>query len=219
MVFSQSSSRSSTSRAHRYWPGERSKASSSAVMPRSRATSSYNARACPISFCAIDENATSSSSSGAMPVHSESRQPRISSSSAISSRSCCSCSFTCLLELLLQRVAVDAVIVAVQLVDEVVDLEYGLSRHDPERRRLAAPSVLLARVHVGEAVVGRLDRAGMLERLPLPLLPEDLVDHGRAAGRRRLMRLRRGRSRAPTQSFRARADADRAAPATSARGR
>ena len=40
------------------------------------------ARAWPISFCAIDENATSSSSIGAMPVHSESRQPMTSSSSA-----------------------------------------------------------------------------------------------------------------------------------------
>ena len=34
------------------------------------------------SVCAIDEKATSSSRNGAMPVHSELRQPRISSSSA-----------------------------------------------------------------------------------------------------------------------------------------
>src|SRR5919206_2274917 len=97
------------------------------------------ARAWPISFCAIDENATSSSSIGAIPVHSESRQPTISSSSAISSNERCSCSFTGPPKLVLQRVAVDAVIVPVQLVDELLDLDDRLARHNPERRRLAAP--------------------------------------------------------------------------------
>src|ERR671928_169954 len=107
MVCSQLGSRSWTSRAQRYSPGRRSKASSSAVVPRSRATSSYSARACPISFWAIEENATSSSRNGAIPVHSESRQPRISSSSAISSRSSARpCSLTCLLQLLLERLRV-----------------------------------------------------------------------------------------------------------------
>src|SRR5215471_2435365 len=137
MVFSQSSRRSSTRRELRYSSGMRSNASSSAVVPRSRATSSYNARAWPISFCAIDEKATSSSSRGAIPVHSESRQPRISSSSAISSNERASDSFTCLLELRLQRVAVDAVVVAVELVDELLDLDDRLARHDPQRGRLA----------------------------------------------------------------------------------
>src|ERR671931_528008 len=155
MVCSQPGRRSSTSRQHRYSSGLRSKASSSAVVPRSRAASSYNARACPISFWAIDEKATSSSRNGAMPVHSESRQPKMSSSSAISSSAC---AFTRLLQLLLQRIPVDAVVVAVQLVDEVLDLVHGLARDDPERRRLAAPAELLARVPVGEALVGRLDR-------------------------------------------------------------
>src|SRR5690348_17952696 len=115
--------RSWTSFEHRYSPGSRSKASSSAVVPSSRAASSYSARACPISFCAIDEKATSSSSKGAIPVHSESRQPRISSSSAISSNERASDSFTCLLQLLLQRVAVDSVVVAVELVVELLDLD------------------------------------------------------------------------------------------------
>ena len=59
------------------------------VVPSSTAASSYSARAWPISFCAIDENATSSSSVGAIPVHSESRQPRISSSSASAEEQLC----------------------------------------------------------------------------------------------------------------------------------
>src|SRR5439155_4333311 len=133
IVCSHSGSRSSTSCAQRYSSGCRSNASSSAVVPRSRAASSYSARACPISFWAIDENATSSSRNGAIPVHSESRQPRTSSSSAISSNERASCSFTGLLELLLQRVAVDAVVVAIELVREVLDLDDRLTRHDPKR--------------------------------------------------------------------------------------
>src|SRR5262245_59927560 len=134
------------------------------------------ARAWPISFCAIDENATSSSRNGAIPVHSESRQPRISSSSAIS-RSSCDRSPTCLLQLLLERIPVDAVVVAVQLVDEVVDPHDRAALDHPERDRLAAPAVLLACVRLGEALVGGFDRAGVLERLAFALLPEDLVDH------------------------------------------
>src|SRR5512133_804348 len=129
----------------------------------------------------MEENATSSSSSGAIPVHSESRQPRISSSSAISSNERTSDSFTCLLELLLERVAVDAVVVAVQLVGKVLDLDDRLARDHPERRRFPAPSVLLPGVDVGELAVGRLDGAGVLERLPFPLLAEDLVDHAASA--------------------------------------
>src|SRR5262245_35336917 len=104
-----------------------------------------------------------------MPVHSESRQPRISSSSAISSNECASDSFTCPPQLLLERIAVDAVVVAVQLVDELVDLDDRLARNDPQPGRLAATSVLLARVDVGELVVRRLDRAGVVERLSLAL--------------------------------------------------
>src|SRR5207249_4542314 len=141
-----------------------------------RPASSYRARACPISFWAIDENATSSSRNGAIPVRSESRQPRIRSSSAIS-RSSCACALTCLLQLLLERIPVDTVVVPVQLVDEVVDLVHSLARDDPERGRLAAAAVLLAGVPLGEALVGRLDRARVLEGLALPLLAKDLVDH------------------------------------------
>src|SRR3954447_13487180 len=110
-------------------------------MPRSRATSSYTARAWPISFCAIDENATSSSSSGAIPVHSEARQPRISSSSASASSS----SFTRLLQPRLDRVAVDAAVLEVELVGPVLDDAHRVARHEPERDRLAAPAVLLPR--------------------------------------------------------------------------
>src|ERR687887_1051945 len=139
------------------------------------------ARAWPISFCAIDEKATSSSRSGAIPVHSESRQPRTSSSSAIASNERMSCSFTGLLQLLFQRVAVDSVVVPVQLVDELVDLDDRLARDDPERSRLAAAAVLLARVHVGELAVGCLHGPRVLQRLAFPLLPEDLVNHAASA--------------------------------------
>src|SRR6476646_9434212 len=166
---------SSTSGAQRYSSGLRSNASVSASVPSSAAASSYSARAWPISFCAIDENATSSSSVGAIPVHSESRQPRISSSSAID-RSSCARSLTCLLQPCLDRVAVDAAVLEVELVRPVGDRVHRLARHEPERLALAAPAVLLARPRFAERGVGRLDRAGMRERLPLLLLAEHLVD-------------------------------------------
>ena len=111
IVCAQSSRRSSTSGAQRYSSSGRSNASASA----SSVSSSYTARACPISFCAIDENATSSSSIGAIPVHSESRQPMTSSSSARPSSS----SFTRLLQARLDRVAVDAPVLQVELVGPV----------------------------------------------------------------------------------------------------
>src|SRR6266498_3793638 len=92
MVLAQSgTSRASTKGAQRYSSGSRSKASVSASTrprPVRRAASSYHARACPISVWAIDEKATSSSRKGAIPVHSELRQPRISSSSANSRIRC-----------------------------------------------------------------------------------------------------------------------------------
>src|SRR3990170_372130 len=53
----------------------------------SSASSSYRARAWPISSCAIELVATSSSSIGAIPVHSESQKPITSSSSATERRS------------------------------------------------------------------------------------------------------------------------------------
>src|SRR5581483_7348378 len=171
----QSSRRSSTSGIERYSAGARSKASSSAVVPSSRAASSYAARAWPISFCAIDEKATSSSSVGAIPVHSESRQPITSSSSASSSRIRAR-SFTSLLQPHLERVAVDAAVLEVELVREVVHLVHRLARHEPERLRLAAPAELLARPCLGERRVRRLDGPCVCERLPLPLLPKNLPD-------------------------------------------
>src|SRR5262249_13222815 len=110
-----------------------------------------------------------------MPVHSESRQPRISSSSA-HSRSRCARSLTRLLELRLQRVAVDAVIRLFELVGEVDDLADGVARDDPERLGLVAAAELLAREGLGERQVGRGYRAGMRERRALLLLAEDLED-------------------------------------------
>src|SRR6266508_507934 len=152
MVLAQSgTSRASTKGAQRYSSGSRSKASVSASTrprPVRRAASSYHARACPISVWAIDEKATSSSRKGAIPVHSELRQPRISSSSA---RLSSSCAFTRLLQLDLQRVAVDAA------------------------------NVQLPRIRLGEREVRRVKRAAVLERLPLPFLAKDLPDHAASA--------------------------------------
>src|SRR5437763_10212570 len=160
----------------RYSSGCRSNASSSAVVPSSRAASSYSARACPISFWAIDENATSSSRLGAIPVHSESRHPRTSSSSASSSRRRTRL-FTCLCQLRLERVAVHAVVVPLQLVDELVHLVDGLARNDPQRHRLAPPAVLLPRVDLCEGRVRSGKRPRVLERLAFPLLSKHLEDH------------------------------------------
>src|SRR5579864_675153 len=169
IVWPQSSRCNCTNGAHRYSDGSRSNASASA----SSESSSYTARAWPISFCAIDENATSSSSIGAIPVHSESRHPMISSSSARPSRS----SFTCLLQPRLDRVAVDAPVLEVEFVRPFVDDVHRVARDEPERDRLAAAAVLLARPRLRELRVGRLHRAAVLERLPLAILPEDLPDH------------------------------------------
>src|SRR5215213_7148966 len=141
--------RISTRGAHRYSPGSRSKARESASVPSSFAASSYQARACPISVWAMDEKATSSSRKGAMPVHSELRQPRMSSSSA---RLRSSCAFTCLLELDLQRVAVHSAVVAVEDVGDVglPNLVDGVARDDPERERLGAAAVELPCICLGE---------------------------------------------------------------------
>src|SRR5690242_12235319 len=108
-----------------------------------------------------------------MPVHSESRQPRTSSSSA---RPSSSCSFTRLLQTCLDRVAVDAAVLEVELVGPVLDVADRVAGDEPQRDRLAAPAVLLARPRLGEVRVGRLDRPGVLERLAPPLLPEHFVD-------------------------------------------
>src|SRR5262249_35638452 len=86
-------------------------------------------------------------------------------------------------QLLLQRVPVDAVVVAPQLVPQVVDLVDRAAGDDPARCRFAAPPVELACVLLGEALVGCRERARMLEGLTLPLLAEDLED-GHAASAR-----------------------------------
>src|SRR4029077_5008422 len=111
-----------------------------------------------------------------MPVHSESRHPRTSSSSA---RPSSACSFTCLLQARLDRVAVDAAVLEVELVGPVLDVADRIAWDEPQSDRLAAPAVLLARPRLREVCVGRDDRPGMLERRAALLLAEDLPDRVR----------------------------------------
>src|SRR5690348_6233267 len=115
-----------------------------------------------------------------MPVHSEFRQPSRSSSSASSSRSCAR-SFTRLLEPFLDRVAVDAAVLEVELVHELGELVDRLARHEPERLGLTPAAVLLARVDLCELPVGRRDRAGVLHGRALTFAAKDLVDHAASA--------------------------------------
>src|SRR6266496_2028953 len=125
----------------------------------------------------MEEKATSSSSSGAIPVHSESRHPTMSSSSARPRSS----SFTSLLQAGLDRVAVDAAVLEVELVGPALDVADRVARDEPQRDRLAAPAVLLARPGLREVCVRRLDGAGVLERLAFALPAKDLVDVAQAA--------------------------------------
>src|SRR5204862_7949734 len=81
----------------------------------------------------------------------------------------------------LQRIAVHAVVVPFELVDEFVDSVDRVTRDDPQGHRLAAASVLLPRVHLRERRVRSGERARVLERLPRPLLTEDLVDRHAAS--------------------------------------
>src|SRR5207244_12490719 len=111
-------------------PGLRPSPSPPPFAPTSRAATSYPARACPSSFCAIDENAPSSPRVGAIPAHSESRQPITSSSSASSSRSRAR-SFTCLLQPHLERIAVDPAVLEVELVGDVVYVVHVVARDEP----------------------------------------------------------------------------------------
>ena len=111
-----------------------------------------------------------------MPVHSESRQPRISSSSAIS-RSSCARSLTCLLQLLLQRVAVDAVVVAFSSstkssISRIASRGTTHSATDSPRRPYCSRAYASANSRSGAST-----EPGVRERLPLPLLAEDLEDH------------------------------------------
>src|SRR6185437_7960737 len=97
---------------------------------------------------------------GAMPVHSESRQPRTSSSSA---RPSSACSLTCLLQSGLDRVAVDAAVLEAELVGPVLDVADRVPRDEPERDRLAAPAVLLSCPRLGKICVGSDYRTRVLE--------------------------------------------------------
>src|SRR5690242_19932078 len=117
---------------------------------------------------------------GAMPVHSLSRQPSTSSSSA---RPSSACSFTSLLQPGLDRVAVDAAVLQVELVGPVLDVVDRVARDEPERDGLAAAAVLLARPGLGEVRVRSDDRAGVLERCAALLLAEDLPDRMAHAAR------------------------------------
>src|SRR4029079_13850783 len=84
-----------------------------------------------------------------MPVHSESRQPRISSSSAAARRASVRLgarALTRLPEPRLQRVAVDAAVVALELVDELVHRAHLGTGNEPQRPRLVAATVELVRI-------------------------------------------------------------------------
>src|SRR5918992_2909316 len=114
-----------------------------------------------------------------MPVHSELRQPRSSSSSANSRRTSLlgrAGTLPRLLQPRLDRVAVYAAVLEVELVRELLDRHDLVAGHDPQRHRLLPPRVELACVRLGERAVGRVERAAVLERLPFALLAEDLPD-------------------------------------------
>ena len=68
-------------------------------------------------------------------------------------------------------------VVALQLVDELMDLVDRVARHDPERLGLVPSAVELLRVELCRRKVGRGERAGVLERLTAAFLPKDLEDH------------------------------------------
>src|SRR3954454_15500904 len=106
-----------------------------------------------------------------MPVHSESRQPRTSSSSA---RPSSACSLTSLLQSGLDRVTVHAAVLEVEFVGPVLDVADRVARDEPERDRLATPAILLARPCLREVGIRRDDRAGVLEGAAALLLAEDL---------------------------------------------
>ena len=52
---------------------------------------------------------------------------------------------------------------------------------DPQRDRLLPPTVLLARVDLGEPLVGCVDRARVLERRSLSFAPEHFENRAHAA--------------------------------------
>src|SRR5918994_1948720 len=140
---------------------------SSSMRPPS---SSYSAFACPISSWAIELVATSSSSIGAMPVHSESQNPMTNSSSATLRISSARAS----------RVSTSRSVLTVTPVKGrlrqvgVVELGDRSARDDPQPMRLAAPPVELARVVHGELLVRGIYVARVDHRIALVLLAEYL---------------------------------------------
>src|SRR3954452_12291724 len=119
-----------------------------------------------------------------MPVHSESRQPRTSSSSA---RPSSACSLTGLLQAGLDRVTVHAAVLEVELVGPDLEVADRVARDEPERDRLATPAVLLARPSLREVGGGRDDGpAGLEGAAPLLLaeaLPDGVLAHAAKASR------------------------------------
>ena len=111
----------------------------------------------------------------------------------------------------LDRVAVDAAVLHLELIGELGDLAHGLARDEPEGDRLLSPRVLLARVDLRELLVRCVDRARVLEGLSLPLLPKDLV--------RLSLRPPRAPPARPRPRPRARASGMRAAQPTPGRAR
>src|SRR5438132_6738215 len=120
----------------------------------------------------------------------------ISSSSATPSRS----SFTCLLQAALDRVAVDAAVLEIELVGPIADDVHGVARYEPQRDRLAAAAVLLTRPRLRELRVGRLDRAGVLKGLALAVLAKDLPDHAARTASRTHRSCSMKRARNPSRS-------------------
>src|SRR5207245_376656 len=95
---------------------------------------------------------------------------------------------------------VDAAVLEVELVGPVLDVTDRVARREPERYRLAPPAVLLARPGLREVGIGRLDGAGVLERLATPLLPEHLVDHAASTASRTHCSCSRKRRRKASRS-------------------
>jgi hypothetical protein len=86
-------------------------------------------------------------------------------------------------ELLLERVAVNPAVVAVEDVVDVrlVDLFDLITRYEPERGGLAAAPIELPGVKLRKAEVYGPDCAAVLERRAGTLLAEDLPDHAASA--------------------------------------
>src|SRR4051812_27110729 len=123
----------------------------------------------------------------------------MSSSSAIDSRSRAR-AFTRDPQPFLDRVAVDAAVLEVELVRPLGHLMHGVAWHQPQRDRLAAATVLLARPRVGERRIRGVDRAGMGERLTFPLLTKDLEDHATRTASRTHFSCSRKRARNASRS-------------------